>query len=626
MTQAYKLNPFSEPLAVPKELMKRKQWIGWKAVWTTRDRTTGAVKHLDKPKKIPINIKTGMADGYELAENQVSYDEALAALGRLKLSGVGFMLMPGCGLIGGDIDKCRDPATGAIEPWAQQIIDLRETYFEVSPSGEGIRFWALIGDLPVTLKKDNAGVELYSQGRYLTFTGDHIAGTPWEIGRAPEAIRALMKRAAAFKPSGPASGPGSGSGSNPNAPPDFKTWADRETYRRSPMGQINQAALKNIPAWAPEVFPQGELQATGAWRVKAADLNRPFEEDISIHPDGVQDWAEREGKTAIDIVIEWLDVTPRLDATEAAEWLAGKLNIPFDPGSGSSPDPDPGVSAKPLTTFNPTIFAGKGSAPPLEWLVQDWVPCGVVTGVYGDGGTGKSLLMMQLQTSTALGKPWLGLAVQQVKSLGIYCEDEHNELWRRQEKINASMFCDMKDLADAEMSSRIGEENWLMAFGRSGRGELTKFYHEVEERALDLGSRLVVIDGVADTFGGNEIVRSEVRQFVQRALGGLALKIGGAVVACAHPSQAGLNSGSGVLGIDRLVERLQIAGLSRTRPGERGRAAIQADESELCASQRGNGSALESRGVYADGARSGCRRFGGFRRGGRRSPVPRRVR
>jgi AAA domain len=85
----------------------------------------------------------------------------------------------------------------------------------------------------------------------------------------------------------------------------------------------------------------------------------------------------------------------------------------------------------------------------------------------------------------------------------------------------------------------------LMTFTRNGVGELTTFHRHVIEAARDLEARLVVIETAADAFGGNENDRNQVRQFVQRGLGQIALKIDGALVCCAHPSRAGLSSGEG---------------------------------------------------------------------------------
>ena len=98
------------------------------------------------------------------------------------------------------------------------------------------------------------------------------------------------------------------------------------------------------------------------------------------------------------------------------------------PNGGTSEAQAPGNGANQtapaplLAIIRPTSLAGL-ALPDRRWIVRDWLPYGVVTGLYGDGGLGKSLLSQQLQTSTALGKPWLALAVEQVVSLGIYCED-----------------------------------------------------------------------------------------------------------------------------------------------------------------------------------------------------------
>lgn len=48
----------------------------------------------------------------------------------LELAGVG----DGLHLAGIDLDTCRDPKTGVIEPWAREIIDRFGSYTEISPS------------------------------------------------------------------------------------------------------------------------------------------------------------------------------------------------------------------------------------------------------------------------------------------------------------------------------------------------------------------------------------------------------------------------------------------------------------------------------------------------------------
>jgi len=198
----------------------------------------------------------------------------------------------------------------------------------------------------------------------------------------------------------------------------------------------------------------------------------------------------------------------------------------------------------PLKIVSPISLCGK-PIPVREWIVRDWLPCGVVTGLYGDGGLGKTLLAQQLQTSTALGSPWLALPVEQVTSLGVYCEDSGDELWRRQADINAGFGVDYDALSGVHWIPRLGEDNLLMTFARNGAGELTKFHSEVLSAALDLRARLTIFDTAADVFGGNENDRNHVRQFISRALGSIAQRTNGAVLLCAHPSRSGLASGEG---------------------------------------------------------------------------------
>src|SRR6185312_14097232 len=47
----------------------------------------------------------------------------------------------------------------------------------------------------------------------------------------------------------------------------------------------------------------------------------------------------------------------------------------------------------PLIVTSPAKLVG--TPPARRWIVRDCIPCGVVTGLYGDGGIGKSLLAQQ---------------------------------------------------------------------------------------------------------------------------------------------------------------------------------------------------------------------------------------
>ena len=85
--------------------------------------------------------------------------------GRLPL--LGFML--GDGYVGVDLDKCRNAETGATEPWALEIIELLDSYAEISVSGTGVHIIAK-GALPPGGRRKGP-IEMYDRARFFVMTG-----------------------------------------------------------------------------------------------------------------------------------------------------------------------------------------------------------------------------------------------------------------------------------------------------------------------------------------------------------------------------------------------------------------------------------------------------------------------
>ena len=198
----------------------------------------------------------------------------------------------------------------------------------------------------------------------------------------------------------------------------------------------------------------------------------------------------------------------------------------------------------PLDITEAIALAGK-PVPLRRWLVEGWAPWRQTVLFYGDGGTGKSLLAMQLGTCCAANLDFLGLPTMPCRVFMVLCEDDNDELHIRQNAINHHYGLSFGDLENLRWVSRVGEDNTLMTFDSSGNGRLTAFWHQVEEAAKDFGAQLVIIDTAADTYGGDENIRRQVRAFIQVACTRLARAIDGAVILLAHPSAAGLASGRG---------------------------------------------------------------------------------
>ena len=281
------------------------------------------------PTKPPVNPHNGRGASHSRPEDWSSYAQAAAAVRRYRLAGVGFVLSEDDGYTGVDLDKCRDAKTGQIEPWAQEIVNLAETYSEVSPSGTGIRMIAR-GKIESTIKCDPAHIELYRSQRYLTITGDHINGTPEDIRPAPKTLAALIARVEAIKPKReepPAADPQprqSGGAARPGSAPP----STGDSFFRA----VNDKALASIESWVTDLFPRARRQpGTGGWRVSSRDLGRRLQEDLSIASTGAVDFGvadmgdAREGKrTAIDLVLEYGGAP---DAIEAALWLCERMGV-----------------------------------------------------------------------------------------------------------------------------------------------------------------------------------------------------------------------------------------------------------------------------------------------------------
>lgn len=189
----------------------------------------------------------------------------------------------------------------------------------------------------------------------------------------------------------------------------------------------------------------------------------------------------------------------------------------------------------------------KQQPPDRQWLVKDLVADRTVSILAGDGGVGKSLLALQLAAACATGRNWLGVETKPGPVLFVSAEDETDEINRRMLDIAKAEGFGLDDLHRFAVVPRAGLDAVMGAPDANGRIRPTKLWRKLETAVARMKPALVVLDTLADVFSGSEIVRPEVRQFVGQVRG-LALEHGCAALILAHPSLAGLNSGSGTSG------------------------------------------------------------------------------
>jgi RecA-family ATPase len=203
-----------------------------------------------------------------------------------------------------------------------------------------------------------------------------------------------------------------------------------------------------------------------------------------------------------------------------------------------------GVSATRLITVDPADWAGK-PIPIRGWLVNEVIQMRKVTGLYGDGGTGKTTLASQLTLDVALGLDFLGMPTKSGRVFAFLSEDEEQDTHITLSTLCRQMGVELEDLRGLiRIAPRATLDNVLMTFP-NGSHQLTPLFEQVLTEVREFGPVLIIIDTAADTFGGNENIRPEVRAFVADCCGRLAVETGAAVLLLAHPSQAGLNNKRG---------------------------------------------------------------------------------
>jgi RecA-family ATPase len=188
-------------------------------------------------------------------------------------------------------------------------------------------------------------------------------------------------------------------------------------------------------------------------------------------------------------------------------------------------------------------------APLRPWAVIDRIPINQPTLFSGEGAAGKTLVELQLCVAHVLGRDWLGGMPEPGPAIYVGAEDDADELHRRLGAIAEFYGVKFADLiaGGLHLLSFAGEDAVLAAPDRQGKIISTPLFDRLLEAAGDIKPRHIGIDATADTFAGNEIDRSQVRQFVG-LMRKLAIVANGSVVLLAHPSLTGISSGSGLSG------------------------------------------------------------------------------
>jgi hypothetical protein len=190
--------------------------------------------------------------------------------------------------------------------------------------------------------------------------------------------------------------------------------------------------------------------------------------------------------------------------------------------------------------------------PERQWIMEDWIPRGQTTGLYGVSGVLKTTFLLQLMMAASAGLTFCGLPIAEVAVYGLFCEDTKAEILRRAARLARFYQRDLDRFPNFHFASLVGQmDTELLSFDLGRRHPGPASDHFAQE--LDYyRPGLVVHDTLPDFFGGEEINRRQTSQFI-RMLDGIGMLHNCAIVCAAHSSMRGRASGrldSGNTGIE----------------------------------------------------------------------------
>jgi hypothetical protein len=236
---------------------------------------------------------------------------------------------------------------------------------------------------------------------------------------------------------------------------------------------------------------------------------------------------------------------PPVEAYQDESGMADSREVRTTAPATKQPPASPRKEPRPWDIPPVSSWANQPAPPPRDWICEGIaLGAGRVISLLGNGGFGKTMIASQLSVAAAATGTLWGMPVSRGPVLGIFCEDEQDEVSRRVRLIAESEGVSLESLDNLHMHSRDGEDNALVAFHQD-LIMLTAAYWELDATLALLKPRLTILDTAADIFAGDFMSTPHVRQFIKVALGGYCKRHGTAILLLAHPSAAAMTSGEG---------------------------------------------------------------------------------
>lgn len=259
-------------------------------------------------------------------------------------------------------------------------------------------------------------------------------------------------------------------------------------------------------------------------------------------------WKQEERKIR-GLCVGWYVKHPDLLPEEPPPWLRSDGRI-RDSYKAEQPKPKE-EKKKPVADIQvislPELEDIEAAVP--EWIVQDFVMKDVINGLFGDGGTGKDWILLQLAISMAAEHHWLGLDVTPGRVLYFNVEDQLKHIRWRQSRVAMHYQIDCRQLTDRMLiAPMVGRDTILAAYdGRKGLVQPTPVF-DAMRRLLDaFKPDLIIVGNRVNIFGINQNDDAQARQCIN-LLNSLIMDYNTTIIMPSHVSKSGMADESGTSG------------------------------------------------------------------------------
>ena len=373
----------SLPLPALKELVTIPQWVVWKATPNGHD----------KPRKLPINVRTGKLASTTDPKTWGTYEEAKQAIKKFRATGLGFVFTKEAGIVGIDLDNCVDD-NGNLETWAVKIITSLNSYTEWSPSGKGLHI-LVKGVIPSAVK--TVHVEMYDTGRYFTVTGKQVERTTNKLASNQHALDVLYKQ--------------------------YKLLTQAKTHKT----QVNETSAYGRGALTNGI----QMVATSANGTRNNTLFQETCNLIKLANGGILDKTEVEqGMIAAGMAAGLSEREVRATVASAINKVGNEVReIP----QLAQKNNDTSEVAHNVTPLRPILVKELMAKdfPPLVWLIEGLIAKGHLVVLGGRPKSGKSWLCLQMAKCLDVGESFLGRQTRRAKVVYVALEDGERRVRER---------------------------------------------------------------------------------------------------------------------------------------------------------------------------------------------------